>query len=87
MVVSQPSQHSILLTCILQVKKTVNYAESSGEDDDELFAALKARKPRQRRSRPAVPDEEDEDTYEAEAAVEEEEDGNSCQPSCSASHC
>lgn len=67
---------------LLQVKKVVNYAESSGEDDDELFAALQARKPRHRRSRAAIPDdEEDEDTYEAEAVNEEDENGNSCPPS------
>ncbi|KAK4234506.1 hypothetical protein C8A03DRAFT_37716 [Achaetomium macrosporum] len=55
-------------------KKAVNYAESSDEGDDAVLATLKARRSRQRRSRAAVPDEEDEDTYEAEVNEVEYDD-------------
>jgi len=59
---------------ILQAKKAVSYAESSDEDD-AVFATMKARRSTQRRSRAAVPDEDDEDVYEAEANDVEEDDG------------
>ncbi|KAL2163373.1 hypothetical protein VTH06DRAFT_5430 [Thermothelomyces fergusii] len=58
-----------------KAKKVVNYAESSDEDDDEIFATLKARRSRQRRPRATVADEDDGDTYEAdENDVEEDDD-------------
>ncbi|GAB1317668.1 DNA mismatch repair protein msh6 [Madurella fahalii] len=57
-----------------KAKKVVNYAESSDDDDGEVFAALNARRNRQRRSRAPVPDEDDEDNYEAEEKDLEEVD-------------
>ncbi|AEO59871.1 hypothetical protein MYCTH_2308482 [Thermothelomyces thermophilus ATCC 42464] len=57
-----------------KAKKTVNYAESSDEDDDEIFATLKARRSRQRRPRATVADEDDGDTYEADENDYEEDD-------------
>ncbi|KAH6847418.1 muts domain V-domain-containing protein [Chaetomium sp. MPI-CAGE-AT-0009] len=59
-----------------KVKKIVSYAESSDEDDDAVFATLKAKRSVQRRPRAAVPDEDDddEDAYEAEANDFEEDD-------------
>lgn len=73
---SRPVPH--VLTCIWQAKKAVSYAESSDEDDGEVFAALNVRRSRQRRSRAAVP-EEDEDDYEVdEKDLEEADDGTPC---------
>lgn len=54
------------------MKKTINYAESSDDDDEDPFQTLNARRSRQRRT--AVPDDDDEDMYEAEANGQEEED-------------
>jgi DNA mismatch repair protein MSH6 len=67
----------VLLIRVPQVKKVVSYAESSDEDDEAVFATLKAKRSAQRRPRAAVPDEDDddEDTYEAEANDIEEDDG------------
>ncbi|KAK1760121.1 muts domain V-domain-containing protein [Echria macrotheca] len=56
-----------------KVKKAVNYAESSDEDEDP-FESMKVRKSRQRRSRTTVPDEDDDDVYEAEPNAPEDED-------------
>jgi DNA mismatch repair protein MSH6 len=53
----------------------VSYAESSDEDDDAVFTTMKARRSKQRRPRAAVPDEDEGDTYEAEANDIEEDDG------------
>ena len=53
----------------------MSYAESSDEDDDAVFATMKARRSKQRRSRTAVSDEDEGDTYEAEANDVEEDDG------------
>lgn len=62
----------------MQAKKAVNYAESSDEEDGDVFAALKARRSRHRRSRATVVDDDDEDAYEDEADDHDEaEDGNS----------
>ena len=58
-----------------QVKKAVNYAESSDEDDDAVFATIKARRSTQRRSRAAVPDDDEEDAYEAEPNDAADDDG------------
>ncbi|KAL2151243.1 hypothetical protein VTH82DRAFT_6341 [Thermothelomyces myriococcoides] len=57
-----------------KTKKAVNYAESSDEDDDEVFATLKARRPRQRRPLAQAADEDDGDTYEADENDYEEDD-------------
>ncbi|KAK4192141.1 putative DNA mismatch repair protein msh6 [Podospora australis] len=58
-----------------KVKKVVNYAESSDEEDEDVFASLNARKAKQRRSRAAiVDDDDDEDVYDAGANDVEEED-------------
>ncbi|KAL2139440.1 hypothetical protein VTI28DRAFT_5160 [Corynascus sepedonium] len=56
-----------------KAKKIVSYAESSDDDDDEIFATMKARRSKQRRPR-AIPDEDDGDTYEADAIDFEEDD-------------
>ncbi|KAL2024975.1 hypothetical protein VTK56DRAFT_3674 [Thermocarpiscus australiensis] len=56
-----------------KAKKVINYAESSDEDAGELFSRLKTRA-RKGRSRATVPDEDDEDAYEAGANDFEEED-------------
>ncbi|KAK0725276.1 DNA mismatch repair protein msh6 [Lasiosphaeris hirsuta] len=53
-------------------KKTVNYAESS-DDDEDPFEAIKPRRTLQRRARTAVPDDDD-DVYEGDANGVEEED-------------
>lgn len=53
------------LSPMLQVKKAVNYAESS-DDDEDVFVAMKAAKSR-RRNRPqsrVVDDDDDGDVYE-----------------------
>ncbi|KAK4098074.1 DNA mismatch repair protein Msh6 [Parathielavia hyrcaniae] len=44
-----------------KAKKAVNYAESSDEDEDAVFATMKPRRSKQRPSRAAVPDDEDEE--------------------------
>ncbi|KAK0721347.1 muts domain V-domain-containing protein [Apiosordaria backusii] len=58
-----------------KVKQTVNYAESSDEEDEDFIASLAARKSRKVRARAAVIDDDDEDNYEAgNNDVEEEDD-------------
>lgn len=55
------------LSPMLQVKKTVNYAESSDDDDEDVFVAMKAAKSRRRnrpQSRVADDDDDDGDVYE-----------------------
>jgi DNA mismatch repair protein MSH6 len=56
----------------------VNYAESSDEDDGAVFATLKTRRSRQRGSRTAVPDDEDEDTFQADVNELQDDDGTFC---------
>lgn len=62
------------------MKKVVSYAESSDEEDEDVFASLKSRKPRQRRSKTAVSDDEDEDAYDAGVNEVEDDDGKCSQP-------
>ncbi|KAL2131196.1 hypothetical protein VTI74DRAFT_5422 [Chaetomium olivicolor] len=57
-----------------KAKKVISYAESSDEDDEAIFSRLKSRRGTQRRSRAAVPDEDDEDTYQVEVNEAEDDD-------------
>ncbi|KAK4231839.1 putative DNA mismatch repair protein msh6 [Podospora fimiseda] len=57
-----------------KVKKVVSYAESSDEDDQDVFASLKSRRPQQRRSQAATLEDDDEDVYDAGANQVEDED-------------
>ncbi|KAK4161751.1 putative DNA mismatch repair protein msh6 [Cladorrhinum sp. PSN259] len=57
-----------------KVKKVVSYADPSDEDDEDVFASLKARKQRQRRSKAAVSEDEDGDDYDVGANDVEDED-------------
>lgn len=52
------------------MKKTVNYAESSDEDDQDVFEALKVRRSR---NRSRVVAEDDDDDFEAAKVAEVEE--------------
>jgi DNA mismatch repair protein MSH6 len=58
----------------------VDYAESSDEDDEAVFATMKARRFKQRRSRAAVSDEDEEEAYQAEPNDAEEDDGTLLYP-------
>lgn len=57
------------------MKKSVNYAESSDDDDQDPFETMRSQRTRQRRPRATIPDDDDDDAdvYEADV-VEEEED-------------
>ncbi|KAK0648722.1 muts domain V-domain-containing protein [Cercophora newfieldiana] len=58
-----------------KVKKTVSYAESSEDEDDDVFESIRSQRTRQRAPRRTVPDDDDDEAYEAEEnAVEEEDD-------------
>lgn len=57
-----------------QVKKTVSYAESSDDEDEDVFQSIRSQRSRPRAARRAVPDDDDDDAYEAEENVVEEED-------------
>ncbi|KAI2783916.1 DNA mismatch repair protein Msh6 [Daldinia loculata] len=59
-----------------KVRKTVNYAESSGDDDEDVFVSMKASQSRRRnRQQSRVVDEEEGDYEESkDAAVDEEDD-------------
>ncbi|TPX15307.1 uncharacterized protein E0L32_004584 [Thyridium curvatum] len=62
---------------IRKAKKTINYAESSDEDDEDIFVSLKTNQSR-RRGRPAIVDDDDGDDYKVEdddaAPVDDDED-------------
>ncbi len=59
-----------------KAKKEVNYAESSGEEDEDVFVSLRANRTRQRRPRTTVPD-DDEDDYQApEEGQKDDDDDN-----------
>ena len=58
-----------------QVKKAINYAESSDDEDQDVFATLKAKRARaNNRVRPSVVD-DDEDDFDGDNGDPEEEDG------------
>ncbi|KAK4124556.1 DNA mismatch repair protein Msh6 [Parathielavia appendiculata] len=57
-----------------KAKKAINYAETSDEDDDGVLATMKARRTKQRRSRAAVLDEDEENAYQAEPNDIEDDD-------------
>jgi DNA mismatch repair protein MSH6 len=66
------------LTPTPQAKKPVSYAESSDEDDEDVFTSLNAKRSRQGRRRAAVLDEDDEEDFKVdEAEAGRDDDGRS----------
>ncbi|KAI1652564.1 DNA mismatch repair protein Msh6 [Daldinia decipiens] len=58
-----------------KVRKTVNYAESSGDEDEDVFVSMKASQSRRRnRQQSRVVDEEDDYEESKDAAADEEDD-------------
>jgi DNA mismatch repair protein MSH6 len=65
----------LLTSDIWQAKKVVSYAESSDEEDEDVFVALNAKRVRGRSRKQPIIAEDDDDDYEGDQAVVEEEDG------------
>jgi DNA mismatch repair protein MSH6 len=56
----------------------VSYAESSDEEDEDVFAAMNAKRSRGRNRRVSAMLDDDEDGYNDDDGAAEEEDGENC---------